>query len=181
MNIGEIVITVVAIGLAFTLMFVFPLMSISERNDDIALLAAQKATVEFIDNIRSTGKITQDNYDKYIQNLYATGNSYDVEISVKVLDENPGKKGAETNQTKIGENVYYTIYTSQIEEELGIGKDNPKSTTMLLKEGDIVSASGKNTSTSLAQILENFLYNISGKDIYRIEFSHSGVVMTDGK
>lgn len=178
---GDTLITVVAIFLAAILMFVFPLMSISERNDDISLLSVQTSTVEFVDNIRSTGKITLDNYDKYIQNLSATGNSYDVEISVKVLDENPGKKGAETSTTKIGENVYYTIYTSQIEEELGIGKVNPKSTTKLLKEGDIVSVSVKNTNTTIAQMLKNFFYSISGNDTYSIEASHSGVVMTNGK
>ncbi len=178
---GDTLITVVAIFLAAILMFVFPLMSISERNDDISLLSVQTSTVEFVDNIRSTGKITLDNYDKYLQNLSATGNSYDVEISVKVLDENPGKKGAETNTTKIGENIYYTIYTSQIEEELGIGKVNPKSTTKLLKEGDIVSVSVKNTNTTIAQMLKNFFYSISGNDTYSIEASHSGVVMTNGK
>lgn len=178
---GDTLITVVAIFLAAILMFVFPLMSISERNDDISLMAVQTATVEFVDNIRSTGKITLDNYDKYIQTLSATGNTYDVEMSVKILDENPGKKGAETEITKIGENVYYSIYTSQIEEQLGVGMDNPKSTQKLLKEGDYISVNVKNTNTTIAQILKNFFYSISGNDTYSIEASHSGVVMTNGK
>lgn len=178
---GDTIITVVAIFLAAVLMFVFPLMSISERNDDIAQLAVQTATVEFVDDIRATGKITLDNYDKYIQTLSATGNSYDVEMSVKVLDENPGKKGAETSVTKIGENIYYSIYTSQIEEELGIGQQNPKSTTKLLKQGDYIYVDVKNTNTTIAQMLKNFFYSISGNDTYSIEASHSGVVMTNGK
>ena len=177
----DTLITVVAIFLAAVLMFVFPLMSISERNDDISQLAVYTATVDFVDNIRSTGKITLDNYDKYIQTLSATGNSYDVEMSVKVLDENPGKKGAEATGAKIGENIYWTMYTSQIEEELGIGQANPRSTEKLLKEGDIVSVDVKNTNTTIAQMLKNFFYSISGNDTYSIEASHSGVVMTNGK
>lgn len=172
---GDTLITVIAIFLAAILMFVFPLMSISERNDDISLLAVQTATVEFVDNICSTGKITLENYKNYIQTLSATGNSYDVEMSVKVLDENPGKKGAETDVTKIGENVYYSIYTSQIEEELNTSLQKK------LKEGDIVSVSVKNTNTTIAQILKNFFYSISGNDTYSIEASRSGVVMTNGK
>ena len=87
-------------------MFIFPLMSISERNDDIAQLGVQTATVEFVDNVRSTGKITQDNYNSYIQTLAATGNSYDVNMEVKVLDENPGKKTTWAVTDKIGENIY---------------------------------------------------------------------------
>ena len=58
---GDSLITIVAIFLAAILMFVFPLMSISDRNDDVSLLAVQTETVEFVDNIRSTGKITQEN------------------------------------------------------------------------------------------------------------------------
>lgn len=95
---GESLITVVAIFLAAILMFVFPLMSISDRNDDISQLAVQTKTVEFVDNIRATGKITQQNYDSFVQNLAATGNSYDVEMEVKVLDENPGKKSAQVSR-----------------------------------------------------------------------------------
>ena len=72
---GDTLITIVAIFLAAILMFIFPLMSISDRNDDVAQLSVQTKTVEFVDNIRSTGKITQDNYDAFIQSLDATGNS----------------------------------------------------------------------------------------------------------
>ena len=42
---GESLTTIVAIFLAAILMFIFPLMSISERNDDIAQLGVQTATI----------------------------------------------------------------------------------------------------------------------------------------
>ena len=174
---GDTLITIVAIFLAAILMFVFPLMTISERNDDISQMAVQTATVEFVDNVRQTGKITQNNYEAFTQKLAATGNSYDVELEVKVLDENPGKKTAITSSDKIGENVYYSEYTSQILEDVlksdgtGVRK---------LKEGDIVSVSVKNTNTTIGQMLKNFFYSISGNESYQIEGSHSGVVMTNG-
>jgi hypothetical protein len=172
---GDTLITVVAIFLAAILMFVFPLMTISERNDDISEMAVQTATVEFVDNIRQTGKITQSNYDSYVQTLAATGNTYDVEMEVKVLDENPGKKTAQTSGDKIGENVYYSIYTSQILEDVYGSSAQEK-----LKEGDIVSVSVKNTNTTIGQMLKNFFYSISGNESYQIEASHSGVVMANG-
>jgi hypothetical protein len=175
---GDSLITIVAIFLAAILMFVFPLMSISDRNDDVSLLAVQTKTVEFVDNIRSTGKITQENYGSFIQTLAATGNSYDVEIEVKILDENPGKKSALAEADKIGENIYYSEFTKQIESEVLLqnGKGVKK-----LKEGDIVSVSVKNTNTTIAQMLKNFFYSISGNDTYQIEAQHAGVVMTNGK
>ena len=43
---------------------------------------------------------------------------YNVDIEVQHLDENPGKKTTQTERDKIGENVYYSVYTSQIEEAM---------------------------------------------------------------
>lgn len=173
---GDTLITIIAIFLAAILMFIFPLMSISERNDDISQLAVQTETVEFVDNIRTTGKITQSDYASYVQTLAATGNSYDIEIEVKILDENPGKKSAQTATDKVGENIYYSEYTEQIKKEIESEKGKK-----ILKEGDIISVSVKNTNTTIAQMLKNFFYSISGNDTYQIEAQHAGVVMTNGK
>lgn len=176
---GESLTTIIAIFLAAILMFVFPLMSISERNDDIAQLGVQTATVEFIDKIRTTGKITEDNYNAYIQTLAATGNSYDVDMEVKVLDENPGKKTTWAVTDKIGENIYYSVYNSQIEQALFGDDDNAKH-QYILKEGDIVSISVKNTNKTISQMLRNFFYTISGSDTYQVAAQHSGIVMCNG-
>lgn len=171
---GDTLITVVAIFIAAVLMFVFPLMSMSERTDDISQLKVQTATVEFIDNVRTTGKITKENYNNYISTLASTGNRYEVELEVKVLDENPGKKAAQASTTKIGENIYYSEYTSQIEEKIA------EKGLMKLKEGDMVSASVKNTNTTISQMLKNFFYNITGNETYKISAQHTGVVMANG-
>lgn len=172
---GDTAITIVAIFLAAVLMFVFPLMSISERTDDIAQLKVQTATVEFVDNVRTTGKVTQKNYDDFIQKIASTGNSYDVQMEVKVLDENPGKKTASANQTKIGENIYYSEYTSQILEKI-----NTSNGRMNLKDGDMFYVTVENTNTTISQMLKNFFYSISGNDTYKVAGQHAGVVMANG-
>lgn len=171
---GDSLITVVAIFLAAILMFIFPLLSVSERNDDIAQLGVQTATVEFVDNVRTTGKLSLDAYTGYMQTLAATGNSYDVELEIKVLDENPGKKTTWVTTDKIGENIYYSVYNSQIEEELSA---NGK---WVLKEGDIVSVNVKNTNKTISQMLRNFFYTVSGNDTYQVAAQHAGIVTTNG-
>ena len=173
---GDSLITIIAIFLAAILMFVFPLMSISERNDDIAQLGIQTATVEFVDNVASTGKITYDDYSKFRQQLGATGNSYDVDLEIKVLDENPGKKTTWAVSDKIGENVYYSVYTSQIENVLGTGNEG----TYPLKEGDIFKVSVKNTNTTISQMLRNFFYTVTGKDTYQVAAKHAAMVRSNG-
>lgn len=172
---GDSLITVVVIVLAAVLMFVFPLLTVSENSDNTSQLSVQNATTEFVENIRSTGKITLDSYDKYIQTINSTGNTFDVQMEVQVLDENPGVKTTQTDQTKIGENIYYTQYTTQILNEI---ESEPNKKT--LKEGDIVTVKALNTNTTIAQTLRNFLYRIAGNNTSSIAASHSGIVTSNG-
>lgn len=171
---SDTLITIVAILLAAILMFIFPLLSMSERGDDISQLSVATATTDFVDNARAVGKITLEEYSKLISTIYATGNSYDVELEVKVLDENVGKKSAWTQGTVIGENVYYSIYTSQIVESL------EKNGVYAMKEGDIFSASVKNTNKTMSQTIRGVFYSIAGSDVYSIAAQHSGVCTANG-
>lgn len=171
---GDSFVTIIAIFLAAVLMFVFPLMSMSERTDDVSQLSVQTATTEFVDKIRTTGKLTSDAYSKYLQTLVSTGNSYDVDIQIQLLDENPGVKTTQTDMTKIGENLYYDLYTTQVENKL----DNEGK--IILKEGDRVSVFVKNTNQTIAQTLKNFFYRLTGNDTYQIYAKHAGIVTVNG-
>lgn len=174
---SDTLITIIAIFLAAILMFVFPLITMADRTDDVTQLSVQTATTEFVEDIRTTGRITLDKYEKFVQELAATGNAYDVEMEVQVLDENPGKKTSQANSKKIGENVYYSMYTSQILEQLGDASSNR---ILALKEGDIVSTSVKSISPTLWQQLNNFFYSVTGNNTHAIVSEHSVVVTTNG-
>ena len=174
----DILTSIIGIVIAAVLMFIFPLITMSDRTDDISQLTVETATTEFVDNVRTTGKLTMDKYSKFVENISATGNSYDVEMELKVLDENPGKKTTQAEATKIGENVYYSMYTSQILDTI-----NPSSGVtkiLALKEGDIFSTNVKNTNTTLSQQLKNFFYSVTGNDTYTIAAEHAGIVTANG-
>lgn len=171
---GDSLITIIAIFLAAILMFVFPLMAMSERTDDVSQLAVQTATTDFVDSIRTTGKLTQADYNKYLETIASTGNSFEVDIEAQILDENPGVKTTQAEMTKIGENLYYNKYTSQIESELD---SNGKIT---LKEGDMVSVTVRNTNQTISQILKNFFYQLTGNQTYQITAQNAGIVTVNG-
>lgn len=173
---GDSLITVVAIFLAAILMFIFPLMSTSDRTDDITTQAVESATTDFVDEIRSTGQITQDSYDNFVQTLSSTGNSYEVEMEVQVLDDNPGKKVTEAEYTKVGENYYYSEYTTQILDEI-----NSDAGAMYLKQGDMVTVSVKNTNRTIGTILRDFFYSVTGNNSATVTASHSGIVNVNGR
>ena len=174
---GDTIITVIAIFLAAVLMFVFPLLSVSERNDDIAQLAVQTATTEFVNSVKTNGAISLESYGSLIQTINSTGNSYDVDIELKILDENLNKKVGQANLQKIGENVYYSVYTSQILDKI----NNSASKKYVLKEGDIITTTVKNNNKTIAQLLKNFFYSISGNDSYQIAASASTMITANGR
>ena len=66
---GDSLITIVAIVLAAILMFIFPLMSMSDRTDDISQLTVKTATTEFVDNVRTTGRLSLDDYSAFEQKV----------------------------------------------------------------------------------------------------------------
>ena len=170
---GDTVVTILAIVLAAVLMFIFPLMSVADRSDDVSQLSVQNSTTTFVDNIRSTGRITLAEYNRFVQEINATGNTYDVEIEVKVLDENPGKKTAQTAYEKIGENVYYTQYTTQVLESLEQG-------SMLLEPGDNIVVSVKNQNSTAAQTLNASFLGITNSDTYVIYAEGAGMIYVKG-
>lgn len=173
---GETTITIIAIALAATLMFIFPLMAVSQQHDDTVQLVIQTATSEFVDSVTTKGEITQADYDAYIQNLGATGNTYDVEIERQVFDENVGKKVTATSKNLIGENIRYSIYTSDILSSI---QSDPNA-KYILKKGDYIKVTVKNTNVTIAQMLRNFVYKITGKDTYQVGATYSSMVINNG-
>ena len=162
---GDSAVTIIAIFLAAILMFVFPLMTMADKSDDVSQLSVQNATTDFTNKIRTTGYISQEDYDNFILTLASTGNSYEAEITVQKLDQNPAKKSS-GDTTAIGQNVYYTMYTTQVLDSL----------PLTLTEGDIVSVNVQNTNTTIAGQLRNFMYKVTGNSTGNIVAQESGIV-----
>ena len=106
--------TIIGLFLVATLMFLVPLMAITERNDDIAQSVIQTAVSEFTDTSSNAGAITQHAYEELRSRLNSTGNSFEIIIEVQHLDENPGKKTVYTSGNLIGENIRYSTFTTEI-------------------------------------------------------------------
>lgn len=165
---SDTLITVIAIALAAILMFVFPLMTTADRADDTAQVTLQTATDEFVLNIANTGKLTEDDYDKFVQKI-SNPNTYDVEIEFQILDENIGKKTIQVNSKTIGENTYYSEYTSQILQQLKSQKE------IALKEGDIVTVTVANSNRTISAQLSTKM-----NDSPTITASSTQTVTTNG-
>lgn len=171
---GESLGKIIAIGLAGILMFIFPLMETLQRQDDVAQTSVLSATVKFVDDVRNMRKLTQERYSSYITEISATGNSFASELEHKILDENVARKAPLTGKDKIGENIYYTKYTTQILDE-GLYQDTSNG-MYNLKQGDLFSAKVVNTNRTIGTIMQQFLFR-NDASAYKIVASHGGMVM----
>ncbi len=176
---------IIGIIVSAILMFIVPLYTIADRNDDIAQLTVSTITAEFVENIIKTGKITNTDYQNYILGLESTGNTYDIDIELKILDENPSQRT--TNKTtEIGDNAYYSLFTSQIEDKLAKDynehkKEDPSyNAKIVLKEGDVISVTAKNSSKTVSQILKNIYYTMTTENVYIISSSSTGTIAVNG-
>lgn len=173
--------TIMIILIASILVFMVPMVTAAKRNDVKATQEVQATVTEFVDKVRVTGMIQEADYNNLWQELEASGNAYDVQIHIQQIDENPAKKSSTdiADRLKIGENIYYIEYTTQIEEAFKNSDDG----IIRLSEGDYVKIDVVNVNQTLYQNFRNALYNLSNGKIGTIEGVHTGIVIkpTEGK
>ena len=85
-------ISLIGIFVAVILMFLVPFVLLSDRNDDISQLIVQNATASFVDEVLKNGVITSDNYQRFMNTLNGSGNTYEIDMEVKILDRNASQK-----------------------------------------------------------------------------------------
>jgi len=175
--VGDSLIVVFAIFLAVALMVIYPLLVLSENNESISQLAVQTITSEFVERVTTLGEIRETDFDIFIQRLYATGNTFDVRIEVSHLDENPSRRAVIMNPGQTTGNVSFSVFTSSILPHIQTEGGNG---TYLLKRGDTVIVTVRNTNRTIAQLLRDFLYSVTGAD-YQVGASFSGTVVNNGR
>ena len=155
----ETPISIIAILVSTIIMFIAPLILIADRSDDISQLLAQTATAEFVNEVVTSGKITTDNYQRFVTSLQSSGNTYEIDMEVKILDETTSKVVTQADPTTIGNNSYYSLFTSQIEDKLGISSRitrNNRTGQLILKQGDGIFVTVKNNNKTFVSLFFKF-------------------------
>ncbi len=174
--------TIVGLFLVASLMFIIPMMSISERNDDIAQTVAQTAVSNFVDTVSNAGSIKPSDYEALVQELNSTGNTFEITIEVQHLDENPGKKSTSTSGDLIGENVRYSTFTTEILDYMYPTESEIENMTRNypLKKGDNIIVTVRSTNKTLAQQLRTFVFKVTGQGTYELSASSSSMIVNNG-
>ena len=170
---SDTLMTIIGIFIAVILMFIFPLLEFAQRSDEIAQTTIQVAVSSFVEASTSSGKITKHEYDKMVQKIYSTGNSFDVQMEVQIIDDNPRRTTTTADSKVLGEYKYYSVYNNAIMEYLDRGEDYE------LKDDDYLTVTVKCTSETLATQLKNVFYRITGRETYVLGTSVGSIVLND--
>ena len=158
-----------------TLVVIFPLYNLFERQDDMSYTLALKATTSFVDEIKNNGYIDQKTYNNYTSQLGNTGNSYEVQIEAhrKTLIADETKPGEYLEQYKIDytEDILNTINTGVANIT---GKSPNISNAYLLNQDDQIYVKLKNSSTTMAGAVFNAIIPTAKKE--RIVVNYGGIV-----
>ena len=166
---------VVAVLLSVLLLIFFPLYNAFERQDDISYEVALRSLINFTDDVRQSGYLTKERYETFVNELIATGNTFDIRL------EGHKKKLNRLNNNEVVEN-YEIDYNRDIFKQLDLKFiDNPesfvKSEAYLLEDGDYFYVKIKNTNVTQATMIFGIIAGLREKT--KIDLSYGGIVSND--
>lgn len=163
---------VIAMILIVTLIIIFPIYNLFERQDDMTYTLALKATTNFVDKVKNNGYIDQQMYDEYVIELSSTGISYDIELEAhrKKLVED-GNKSKYFVQYKID---YNDDIFKEIENKASSSTALVKNGAYLLNNEDQIFVKLRNSNQTASQVVLNAI--IPTKDKNRIEVNYGGII-----
>ena len=151
---------ILAVILLVILIIILPLYNYFERQDDMSYNTALKTVTMFVDEVAQNGYLDQNMYDKFIQRLGATGNSYEIQVEAqkRIITNDPDNTLNQDDPKYIEQ--YKSYYNKDIfNDETGststiISKDNSlKNSAFFFDVGDKFYVRIKNTNTTMASAL----------------------------
>ena len=139
---------IIAAIVGVLILFIIPVYIAFEKADDVSYSLAVKLTQNFVDNVRNKGYISPDMYSDFVSGLYATNNTYDVEIEHVKKRYDPAIYIYEKVEDRKGELLHvldYDKYEDQYENKeitIDVGVYNLVNSNIEIKEASMTLADG---------------------------------------
>ncbi|WP_214625808.1 hypothetical protein [Paenibacillus agaridevorans] len=174
---------VFAILLAVLLLYIYPIYSAFQQQDDISDLVAMKATTTFVDSVRDKGYISPTMYNDFVEALSATGLVFDVQMlheSKKYVPVYMDVTRPETFQNRYElhtDNFYLAQIMATLFPDQSLSKDDPLR-RYRLRVGDSFAVTVFNKSRTPGTVMFDFMNNaISPSE--KIVIPYGGVVRNE--
>ncbi|GGJ23670.1 hypothetical protein [Paenibacillus hunanensis] len=167
--------------LALLLMGIWPIYTAYSSQDNSSQIVALNAVTRFVDSVRDKGYITPTMMQQFKDQLFLTGNTYDIQMEHQhkrydpVYDDDANFKN--TYQVH-----YEGYYNSQIEAKLfPAGNDNPDDPVRVYKlsQGDFFSVTVKNTNRTMATLMGDMLFGGGNAPNEKIVIPYGGMILNE--
>jgi len=154
---------VLAFLLCAVLMFLFPLMTVLDRQDDIAYNIVLTECNRFVDACRDTGYITPGMYSEFEDRINSTGNTYTIKLSHIKRSVTPVYKQINGNLSFTGE--YEVTHVNYGEQDI-LGVLYPDNTTLPVHDksrrydmsmGDLLFVEVQNKGKTMATAIRDMI------------------------
>lgn len=149
-----VIITFVVIGI-----FVIPTTLSAAQQDQISQEEVSNRTVEFVNTVLNTGKLTRKNYNNFVRQLDMTNEVYDIEMVYSKYTVVPGKN----QESESSSDIYYT---DAIKNALFSYGDNAKAidgkddSELHLNKGSYFTVVVKNRTRTYSNLLQEKISKI---------------------
>lgn len=149
------------------LLFYLPILCLSIKKDNTAQAYMDNAVVEFVDNARATGKITDESYEELCAKIDAAQPCCEIQIVHSVKYTVPTDDGGY-------ETCYYDKQKDEILEDIytKTGDNKP----YYLRHGDFIQVKVKNTKPTLATKIYRLILPNYNPDNVTLFTCYSGYV-----
>lgn len=177
------VIKVFAMLLAVLLLYIYPIYTAFQQQDELSELVVLRATTAFVDAVRDKGYISPVMYTDFQQAVEATGLLFDVQMEHESKKYVPVYDDPTRPETFRGTyDVHYdAFYNAQILPVLfpdhGAPRDDP-ARRYKLRVGDTFNVTVKNISRTPGTVMFDFLNNTVSPDD-KIFIPYGGVVRNE--
>jgi hypothetical protein len=180
--VGNYIEKVFVLIIAVALLYMWPISSAMDKQDDISEIVVMNAVTKFVDSVRDKGFITPTMYNEFVDQMALTGNTYDIAMEHlhKRYDPNYNDAGVFLG----GFNVNYEgFYNAQINDKLfprnSTDKiDNP-SRIYKLAAGDFFSVTVKNTNRTPGTLISDILTGNINAPNEKIVVPYGGMVLNE--
>jgi len=155
--------------LAVILLFITPLLSMSQKQDSIVQAVIDHETTQFIDAIRNRGYVSKDMYQSYLSKIDKTGNIYNIEICHAHKKTVPNYD--ETTNTIL--DGYYSYFYNTYQDAIFAAFDEGKD--YFYNQGDYISIIVVNRNKTMStRILEAL--SVRSISTEQIIFTYGGMI-----
>lgn len=146
---------IVVIGL-----FIVPTVVYAQQFDQVTQEYVSNATVEFVDNVLTQGRLTQKMYESFIGNIDQTGQVFSVQMEYSKNVLSPASNG----QFDTGkESFYFTSIKNALyapEEDGGAAIDGKADGVLYLNKGDYFSVTVKNKDSTKSDLFRQTIMHV---------------------